>query len=54
MELGYWIPNFETKAENSTSNIELTKDMWPAIGDADKQFSWNQIVFDEFIRKAIR
>ena len=35
IELMLSLPNFDTKSENSTSNI---KDLLPEVGDGDKQF----------------
>ena len=42
----------ERKVSNSTSNIlaKLTKDLLPDAGDEDRQYTWNQLVFDELIR----
>ena len=42
----------ERKNNNSTSNIlaKLTKDLLPDVGDEDRQYTWNQLVFDELIR----
>ena len=46
------LPKLEGMAANSTSSslAKLTKDLLPDVGDEDRQYTWNQLVFDELIR----